>query len=89
MSINPHNLHPVFTNKQLSKSLQATSLCYPVLRAAITLDIDLLHSDIQSALSSDPAISEDLSNPSGRRLMDPDGYLQLDSRIYVPDVNNL
>ena len=88
-SISPHNLCPVFTNEQLSESLQATSLCFPVLRAAITLDINLLHSDIRSALSSNPIISEHLTNPSGRWSMDPDGYLRLDSRIYVPDVNNL
>ena len=86
----PYDLKsPVFTNQQLSKSLQAMSLCFPVLRAAITLDIDLLHSDIRCALSSDPTISEHLSNPSGRWSMDPDGYLQLNSWIYVPDVNNL
>ena len=30
-SINPHNLRPVFTNQQLSASLRAMSLCFPVL----------------------------------------------------------
>ena len=69
VTINLHNLRPVFTNEQLSKSLRATS------RAAITLDIDLLHSNIRSALSSNPTISEHLSNPSGHWSMDPDGYL--------------
>ena len=31
VTINPHNLCPVFTNKQLSESLRALSLCFPVL----------------------------------------------------------
>ena len=77
------------TNQQLSESLRATSLCFPVLWAAITLDINLLHSNIRSGLSSNPTIWEHLSNPSGHWSMDPDGYLRLNSWIYVLDVNNL
>jgi RNase H-like domain found in reverse transcriptase len=52
-AVNPHNLRPVFTNEQLTISLRATSLFAPVLRVAITIDIESLHSDIQSRLHSD------------------------------------
>ena len=88
-SVNPHNLHPVFTNEQLASSLRATSFYTPVLRASIIMDIQSLHSDIHSVLRDDPAISEHLSNPIHRWSKDPEGLLCLDNCIYVPDVGNL
>ena len=41
--VNPHNLHPVFTNEQLASSLHATSLYTPVLWASVIIDVQSLH----------------------------------------------
>jgi len=48
--VNPQNLRPVFTQEQLTNSLRATYLEFPVLRAVAIMDVDSLHSDILSAL---------------------------------------
>ena len=85
----PHNFRPVFTNEQLASSLQATVLYTLVLRATTIMDLETLHSNIRSMLHSDPAISEQLSNPTLRWTIDPTGLLRLDNRIYVPDSKNL
>jgi len=54
------------------------------------MDIPKLHSDIKSALTSDPAISSHLdSPPEPRWSVDFDGLLRLDKRIYVPDIDDL
>ena len=73
-AVKPHNFRPVFTNEQLASSLQATVLYAPVLQATVLyapvlqattiMDLKALHSDIRSVLHSDPAISEQLSNPT-------------------------
>jgi len=52
--VNPQNLRPVFTQAQLSNSLHATYLEFPVLHAVAIMDVETLHSDILSALPSDP-----------------------------------
>ena len=88
-AVNPHNFRPVFTNEQLASSLQATILYTPVLRATTIMDLETLHSDIHSVLRSDPAISEQLSNPTLCWTIDPTGLLHLDNRIYVPNSGNL
>ena len=59
--INPHNFQPVFTQEQLAASLQATYLTAPVLWASVLFDLETLHDDILSALSSDPVASIHLS----------------------------
>ena len=50
--VNPQNLRPVFTQEQLTNSLHATYLEFPVLRAVAIMDVETLHSDILSALPS-------------------------------------
>src|SRR5713101_7732333 len=79
----------MFMQEQLASSLRATYLCIPVLHAAIIMDIEKLHSDIQSSLQSDPIASVHLDSPSPRWSINSDGFLLLDNRIYVPDVNDL
>ena len=84
----------MFTNEQLASSfratvlyapvLQATVLYAPVLQATTIMDLETLYSDIRSTLHSDPAISEELSNPTLRWTIDTTGLLCLDNRIYVP-----
>jgi hypothetical protein len=92
-SSNPHNLRPVFTSEQLVSSLRASTLADPVLRAAITMDINDLHSGILAALSDDVfcqsqlAVARSESDP--RWTVDNSGFLRLDGRIYVPDANDL
>ena len=88
-AVNPHNFRPVFTNEQLASSLRATVLYTPVLQATTIMDLETLHSDIRSMLCSDPAISEQLSNPTLHWTIDPTGLLRLDNRIYIPDSENL
>jgi hypothetical protein len=92
---NPHNFRPVFTQDQLSSSLRASALMEPVLRATLVMDVNQLHSDILHAYSKDPVASErlrtTLANPSldPRWSVDPEGFLRLDGRIYVPDTDDL
>jgi len=50
--VNPHNFRPVFTSEQLASSLQASTLAFPVLCAAVLMDVEQLHKDILSALPS-------------------------------------
>jgi len=61
--VNPQNLRPVFTQEQLSNSLRATYLEFPVLHAVAIMDVETLHSDILSALPADPIAQVHLTNP--------------------------
>ena len=88
-SVNPDNCRPVFTQEQLSVSLRATGLLEPVLRAAVVMDTTKLHSDILSALPSDPLFQAHCKEPRPRWSMDSDKFLRHDSKIYVPDSDNL
>uniref|UniRef100_A0A0W0F2U8 Reverse transcriptase/retrotransposon-derived protein RNase H-like domain-containing protein n=1 Tax=Moniliophthora roreri TaxID=221103 RepID=A0A0W0F2U8_MONRR len=54
VSVNPQNLWLIFTEEQLISSLRATYLEEPILRASVLMDIKKLHSDIRTALPSDP-----------------------------------
>ena len=59
--VSPHNFRPVFTQEQLAASLRATYLAALVLWASVLFDLETLHNDILSALSSDPVASIHLS----------------------------
>ena len=91
--VNPHNMKPVFSTQQLSASLRATSLYYPILRAIKILDIEQIHQDILSAIPSDPALKPHLDKPEDpehpRWSQDSQGFIRLDGRIYVPDSDTL
>jgi len=88
---NPQNLRPVFTQEQLTNSLRATILEFPVLcRAVAIMDVETLHNNILSALPSDPIAQIHLSDPPDSRWStDEAGFLHLDGRIYVPDLDGL
>ena len=89
-SVNPHNFRPVFTEEQLKSSLRATYLATPVLRAAITIDVEQLHKDIRNALPLDPVSASLMSNlPSSRWEITSEGFLLHDKRIYVPNHDDL
>ena len=49
-TINLSNLHPMFTQEQISVSLCATDLMTPVLHATVIMDQEQLDSDILAAL---------------------------------------
>ena len=88
--VNPQNFQPVFTQEQLSASLRATYLEYPVLRAVTIMDVEKLHSNILSALPSDPIAQTHLKDTSQPWwCVDDAGFLRLNDRIYVPDSDNL
>ena len=93
--VNPHNFRPVFTQEQLASSLRVTILHYPVLRASFLLDEDQLRSDIRSALNSaspTPELAKGLelaAQGHPRWSKDDEGWLRLNGRIYVPDVDDL
>ena len=93
--VNPHNYRPVFTHEQLSASLRATILRFPVLRAVVVLDEEQLRSDIRSAQGSDnpPAeLATGLAHASDghpRWSLDSDGLLCYNYRTYVPDSGDL
>ena len=88
-SVNPHNLHPIFTQEQLASSLHTTFLSVPTLCATIIMDIEKLCSNIRSSLCSDPIASTQLDFPSPCWSIDSEGFLLLDNKIYVPDTANL
>jgi len=88
--VNPQNLWLVFTQEQLTNSLHATYLEFPVLQAVTIMDVETLHSDILSALPSDPIAQIHLADPPDSHWSaDKAGFLQLDGRIYVPDSDDL
>jgi len=88
--VNPQNLRLVFTQEQLSNSLRTTYLEFPVLRAVAIMDVETLHSDILSALPSDPIAQVHLADPlDSRWSTDEAGFLRLDSRIYILDLDDL
>jgi len=88
--VNPQNLRPVFTQEQLSNSLCATYLEFPVLHAVAIMDVETLHSDILSALPSDPIAQVHLADPlHSCWSTDEAGFLRLDSHIYVLDLDDL
>ena len=61
----------------------------PVLRAVFTMDIEKLHSDILSALPTDPVYISHLKSANPRWTIDSDSFLRHDERIYVPDSSDL
>jgi len=80
----------VFTQEQLTNSLRATYLEFLVLRAVAIMDVETLHSNILSALPSDPISQVHLADPlDSRWSTDEAGFLRLDGRIYVPDLDDL
>jgi len=88
--VNPQNLRPVFTQEQLTNSLCATYLEFLVLHAVAIMDVETLHSDILSALHSDPIAQIHLSDPPDSHWsIDEAGFLQLNGHIYVPDSDDL
>ena len=62
--VNPQNLQLVFTAEQLSDSLRATYLETPVLRASALMDVECLHANILTNLSTDPIAKAHLSDSS-------------------------
>src|SRR3979490_2899393 len=77
---------------QVVESLPATQLMIPALRASIIMDSESLHSEILSALPSDPVAMQhlgDLAKPNPRWTQTEDSFLRLDNQIYVPKENNL
>ena len=89
-SINPQNLRPIFTDKQLALSLCATTFWLPALHGSLIMDTEQLQADIVSSLQSDLTALEHLSNEAESRwTTSPDGLLRLDDRIYVLDSGTL
>ena len=88
--VNPQNLQPVFTAKQLSDLLHTTYLETPVLQASALMDIKRLHADILANLSTDPITKAHLSDSSNPRWTTNEaGYLHLNGRMYIPKANDL
>ena len=88
--VNPQNLRLVFMAEQLSDSLRATYLEAPVLRASALMDVEHLHTDILTNLSTDPIAKAHLLDPSNPRWYTNEaGYLHLDGHIYVPEADDL
>ena len=77
-----------FTQEQLAASIWATVLLFPSLRTAIVMDLDTLHQDILSTLSSDP-IAIKHTSVDGQWSTNPNSLLLLDNRIYVLSTGNL
>jgi len=70
--------------------LESLYLEFPVLCAVAVMDVETLHSDILSALPSDPIAQVHLADPPDSHWStDKAGFLQLDGRIYVPNSDDL
>ena len=87
-TINPYNFKPIFIQEQLTVSIQAIVLFFPSLYAATVVNLDTLHRDILSALSSDLIVAK-YTSTDGQWSTDPNSLLLLDNRIYVPSAGNL
>jgi len=64
MAVNPHNFQPVFMDKQLSASLQVTTLYSVSLCSATIIDTERLHMDICTAYAMDPVAASHLLTSS-------------------------
>ena len=60
-TVNSYNFKPIFTQEQFAASIWATILLFPSLCIAIVMNLDTLHQDILSALSSDPIATKHTS----------------------------
>ena len=87
-TVNPHNFKLIFTQEQLVSSVWATVLLFPSLYVATVVNLNTLHQDILSALSSDSIASKRISTDSWW-FTDPNSLLLLDNRIYVLSTSNL
>ena len=61
-SINPQNLRPMFTDKQLASSLHTTTFWLPALHGSLIMDTEQLQADIVSSLQLDLMALEHLSD---------------------------
>ena len=83
-SINPQNLQPIFTDKQLALSLCATTFWLPALHGSLIMDTERLQADIVSSLQSDPTALEHFSDEAESQwTTSPDRLLQLDNHIHI------
>lgn len=92
--VNPHNLQPIFSQKQLTSFLHAMALISPTLCVSTITDIEILHNNILESLPHDPLAIEQLENIGSDSCwtQDNSGLLQLNKqkkKIYIPDSNNL
>ena len=89
-SVNPHNLHPIFTQEQLALSLCATFLSIPTLCTVIIMDIEKLCSNIHLSLHSKLIASAQLNSLSPCWSINSEGFLLLDDKIYIltPPISN-
>ena len=69
-------------------SIQATVFLFPSLHTATVMDLDTLHQDILSALSSDPTATKHISTDN-QWSMDPNGLLLFHNKIYILFADNL
>ena len=76
---------PIFTQEQLSGSIQATQLMEPILHASVIMDQEQLNSDILLALPNDPLYSSHLKDPKPHWSVSLDGFLHHNNLIYIPD----
>ena len=87
--VNPHNLKPIFSSKQLSTSLRATSLLPAILRGIISMDLTQLNMEILSALDTDPTAKSYLTDTNDPKYKnwskDELGYVRINGRIFVPE----
>ena len=87
---NLSNFQPVFMQEQLSASLHATYFATPIICSAVIINIEKLHNDIHSSLPLDPISTAQLPSPCNPKwTLDESGLLQLNDRIFVPDIADL
>ena len=86
--VNPHNLKPIFSSKQLSASLQATSLLPAILRGVIAMDLAQLNTEILSTLDTDLTAKSYLTDTNDPKCKnwskDEQGYVHINRHIFVP-----
>jgi hypothetical protein len=90
--LNPQNFQPIFTQDQLSASLQASLLEEIVLQATVVMNVEQLHTNIKSHISDDLAgvagtTAASSSQPSHWTIASS-GMLQYNERTWVPIVTS-
>ena len=94
---NPQNMQTLFRDGQLVESLRATYIITPERRSseigiqlrATILDVEALRTDVLAALPTDLTVAEQMANPVLPWSLSPNGLLLYNSRVYIPDTNDL
>ena len=94
-TVNPHNLHPIFSQEQFTTSLRASFLHDPILCAVHLADTPAIHADILASIPTNAFAQEmikDLKSEAPSKTdwsLDDSSYLRHEGQLYVPDAKDI